>query len=210
MVNGKWLIVFKGMPGSGKSTLAQALSREMGWPLIDKDDIKDIIDGKASDAGRLAYDAMFNVAQRQLRLGLSVICDSPLTFNGLYQQARTIAADTGARLAIIECHISDEQVWRERINSRKALQLPAHHQTDWDALQEYRRAVADQSAYQISDPRLVLDTTAPLDELISCITPWLGSLLHSNDEPDCKATFLPQPPLGAFCFKSGKKKKAPD
>ena len=35
-----WLIVMRGLAGSGKSTLARALSRDLGWPLIDKDDIK--------------------------------------------------------------------------------------------------------------------------------------------------------------------------
>ncbi len=173
MVNGEWLIVFKGMPGSGKSSLARAFSRDQGWPLIDKDDIKDIIDGKADDAGRLAYDAMFNIARRQLLLGLSVICDSPLTFGGLYQQARDLAAETGAKLAIIECYCGDEQIWRERINARKAMHLPAHHQTDWDALQAYRRAIADEINYPISDRHLVLDTTAPLAELVNQVIAWL-------------------------------------
>ncbi|PZS05605.1 MAG: ATP-binding protein [Candidatus Chloroheliales bacterium] len=170
------LITMKGPPGSGKSTLARALSRQLGWPLIDKDDIKDIIDGHASDPGRLAYDAMFNVARRQLRLGLSVICDSPLTFNGLYQQAQQIANETGATLAVIECHCSNEQIWRERINSRQDLNLPAHHQTDWDAMQTYLSQVAGKANYPIAEPYLVLDTVAPLDELVKKAVAWLGSV----------------------------------
>jgi shikimate kinase len=39
-----WLIAMKGFAGSGKSTLGRALSREFGWPLVDKDDVKDLLD----------------------------------------------------------------------------------------------------------------------------------------------------------------------
>lgn len=39
------LIAFKGPPGAGKSTIARALSKQLGWPLIDKDDVKDVLDG---------------------------------------------------------------------------------------------------------------------------------------------------------------------
>jgi len=35
-----WMIALKGFSGSGKSTLGRALSRQLGWPIIDKDDIK--------------------------------------------------------------------------------------------------------------------------------------------------------------------------
>ena len=49
-----WMIALKGFSGSGKSTLGRALSRQLGWPIIDKDDIKDLIDGRAPGAGGLA------------------------------------------------------------------------------------------------------------------------------------------------------------
>ena len=39
------LVALKGMPGSGKSTLGRALSKQLGGPVIDKDDVKDLIDG---------------------------------------------------------------------------------------------------------------------------------------------------------------------
>jgi predicted kinase len=71
-----FLIALKGLAGSGKSTLGRALSQHLNWPLIDKDDIKDILDGRAADAGGLAYEVMFRVVRRQLLQGLNVICDS--------------------------------------------------------------------------------------------------------------------------------------
>lgn len=128
-----WLVVFKGMAGSGKSTLSRALSRGLGWQLIDKDDVKDVLHECIPDSGGLAYAVMFNVARRQLLQGCSVICDSPLTFRTFYERAERIACEAGAALAVVECTCPDDDEWRRRIDARKTLNLPAHHQTDWHA-----------------------------------------------------------------------------
>lgn len=168
------LLAMKGFAGSGKSTLARSLGRELGWPLIDKDDIKDALDGRAPDAGHLAYEALLRVTRRQLLQGLSVICDSPLTFPSLYDHARRMANETGATLTIVECHCPDEAVWRRRIDGRKALGLPAHHQTDWAAFVAYRDALLPQADYPIADPRLVVDTTRPLPEVVAEVMAWLA------------------------------------
>jgi predicted kinase len=168
-----WLIALKGAPGSGKSTLGRALSRQLGWPLIDKDDVKDLLDGHTSEAGGLAYEIMFNVVRRQLLQGLSVICDSPLAYRRAYEHATEIANETSASLAIIECCCPDENIWRERINARTALHLPAHHTTDWDAVQSYRRRTADEARYPIMHPHLVVNTLRPIPELCAQAVAWL-------------------------------------
>jgi predicted kinase len=167
-----WLIAMKGFAGCGKSTLSRALSRELGWPLVDKDDVKDILDGHTSAAGPLAYEIMFNVARRQLLQGLNVICDSPLTGNISYEHAQTIALETHASLGIIECVCSDEALWHQRINSRKALQLPAHHQTDWEKMQALRQSYLQEN-YSITHPYLVVDTVRPLPECLTEVIGWL-------------------------------------
>lgn len=167
------LIAMKGLPGCGKSAVSRALGKRLGCPIIDKDDIKDILDGHSLEAGGLAYEAMFNIARRQLLQGLDVICDSPLTFSMSYKKARLIAAETHASLAIVECICSDEQAWSQRINRRKQLQLPAHHQTDWDNLQTNRAKMENEMNYPISDPRMIVDTVRPLEETVSEIIRWL-------------------------------------
>ena len=178
-----WLIAMKGFAGSGKSTLARALSRELGWPLIDKDDVKDLLDGHAQAAGPLAYAIMFNIARRQLLQGLNVICDSPLTGIISYERAQRAATETLASLAIVECVCSDESLWQQRINGRKTLQLPAHHQTDWDALQLFlRQSQFQEHQYPITHPHLVVDTVLPLHECLTLLLTWLDHIKQSSPE----------------------------
>lgn len=177
-----WLIAMKGMPGCGKSAVSRALGKQLGFPVIDKDDIKDILDGHTSEAGPLAYGTMFNVARRQIMQGLDVICDSPLTFHISYEKAQSIAAETHASLIIVECICSDEQEWSRRINVRKQLHLPAHHQTDWDTLHANRHEMERAMDYPISHPRIIVDTVRPLDEVVAEIVEWLGHL--SEKETD--------------------------
>jgi predicted kinase len=168
-----WLIAMKGPPGSGKSTIARALSKRLTWPLIDKDDIRDLLPDNSQAPDGLSYDIMFHIARRQLLQGLSVICDSPLTSNIGYQRAQAIAAETQAMLAILECACTDNAQWSQRINMRKTLPLPAHHQTDWNAFQGYLDYYRTEANYSITHPHLVIDTTRLLDECADKIVQWL-------------------------------------
>lgn len=170
------LLAFKGLSGTGKSTLARALARQLRWPLIDKDDIKDVLDQHMPASGGVAYETLFRLVRRQVLLGLDVICDSPLTFERSYHQLRSIAAETGATLLLIETRCADERVWQERIDARKTLGLPGHHQTDWLAFQASRQEM-ERASYPIVDPFLSVDTLLPLPELLDEITHWLAGNL---------------------------------
>jgi len=173
----------KGLSGGGKSTIGRALSKHLGWPLIDKDDVKDLLDERIPEAGGLAYDIMFQIARCQLLQGLNVIRDSPLTGRMAYAHAQTIATETYANLVLIECICSDEFLWRQRIDARKTLGLPAHQQTDWDAFQDYRRDYHSQAAYPIVHPHLVVDTVRPLHECLAQIIEWLEQIAASSNGP---------------------------
>ena len=79
-----WLLALKGLPGVGKSTLAGELAHALGWPLLDHDDVKDAFAAAgASVPGSATYELLFRLAGRQLRIGVSVLCDSPLVSSGL-------------------------------------------------------------------------------------------------------------------------------
>ena len=170
------LVALRGMPGSGKSTLGRGISKRLGWPLIDKDDVKDLIDGRCDDSATLAYDVMFNIARRQLQQGLNVICDSPLTYADLYTQAQEAASEAGAKLVVLECFCSDEAEWQRRVDARGELGLAAHHMSSWEKLLAYRAMVAGKVDYPVVDERLVLDTCRGVGELVEEAVGWLGSL----------------------------------
>lgn len=172
-------IVTQGLAGCGKSTVSRALSRHFGWPLIDKDDIKDLLDSRIPDAGPLAYEVMFNLARRQLLQGLSVICDSPLTGRIAYERAQRVAAEAHASLVVLACRCSDEEIWKQRINSRKALQLPAHHQVDWEAFETLRRQLMAHEQVVITHPQFLVDTARPLHECLQDVISWLAALDRS-------------------------------
>jgi predicted kinase len=170
------LIALKGHPGSGKSAVGRALGRRLGVPVIDKDDIKDVLDGQCDDPGGLAYTAMFNVARRQLIQGLSVICDSPLSEPAGYTAACCVANDTTARLVVVECFCSSQEEWQRRIEQRSALRLPAHHVTSWANLEDHLRRRNLISNYVINEPHIVVDTLSPLDDVVRRVLAWLESL----------------------------------
>ena len=127
------VIALHGPPGAGKSPLARALSRHLVWPLLDKDDLKDLLDGQTPHAGALSHELLLRLVDRQLRQGVSVVCDSPLleqTYTGL----ATLVAATEAQLRVVTCACSDGDVWRQRIAARQDMGLAAHHTTTWEAV----------------------------------------------------------------------------
>ncbi len=163
------LVLMKGPPGTGKSTIARELGRRFGWPVVDKDAVRDLL---PDESGGLSYEAMLALAERQLSIGLTVIADSPLGYGRAYARAREIASAAGARMLIIESECSDEAEWRRRIEQRAGTGLAAHHATDWAKVDAfYERTAAD--PYEVDVPHLVVDTIRPLEDVMRDVGGWL-------------------------------------
>lgn len=154
-----WLIAMKGHPATGKSAVAQALAQRLRIPLIDKDDVKDVV-LDLPDANVLAYAAMWRIVATQLALGLSVIAVSPLSYPEGYDRAREIARRYAAGLLVVET-VLPEGEWRRRLDARSPSDS-AHKIRGWEAMQALLRQYNGCWQYPIApEHHLVLDTSAP-------------------------------------------------
>lgn len=166
-------IAMRGLPGSGKSTVGREVSWRLGLPLVDKDDVKDLIDGYVPDSGWHAYKVWLRLIGRQLQQGMSVVCDSPLPSVELYKKLVSIADAAGAQLVIVQCDCSDDHVLRERIEARVALGLPAHHQTEWSRFCDYRTHYLATANYPINVPLLSVSTLTDPSDTADEVVDWL-------------------------------------
>lgn len=165
------LLLMKGPPGSGKSTIARELGRRLRWPVIDKDVFRDLL---PDELGGLSYEAMLDLGERQLAIGLSVIADSPLGYGTSYRKALAIAKRTSSVVAVVECDCSDPLEWRCRIDARAGSGLASHHATYWAKVEAFYGRTA-QDPFELEGQSIQIDTAAPLEQSLGRVMDWLGS-----------------------------------
>ncbi len=161
------LIAMKGHPATGKSAVARGVAQRLRIPLIDKDDVKDhVLD--LPHANELAYAVMWQIAETQLALGLSVIAVSPLSYPVGYETAMRIAANHRAKLLVVET-ILDETEWRRRLDARTP-GYSSHKISGWAAMQEMLRQYDGCWQYPIAaEHHLVLDAVQPVSALVDAV-----------------------------------------
>lgn len=161
------LIAMKGHPATGKSTLAHALARTFSWPLIDKDDVKDHTLHLPA-GNQLAYAILWQVVERQLALGISVIVDSPLSYPVGYETVCTLADRYGVELLVVETYL-DEAIWQARLEARPP-EESTHKIRGWQAMQAQLCVYNDCWRYPIQpEHHLIVNTEQPLTALISLV-----------------------------------------
>lgn len=156
----KTLVLLRGKPGTGKSTLSNALGHAMHAAVIDKDDVKDVLDARYRDEyiGGLTYEVMLRIAERCLAAGVSVICDSCLTYPDLHDRAVEIATRHGASIRVIRTVCTDREAWESRLAARGS--WPNHR---IKSLEESMARANER--YEVAD-ELVLDTARPFENVV--------------------------------------------
>ena len=154
-----------GFPGTGKTTLAAALGKALGFPIIDKDYLKESLLQAAintttqEDLGKAVYEVVFAFAHDMLvRQQISVILDTAALYPFILERAFNIACSAEAQLKIILCR-ADLDVRNERVEKRKISIVQPYVNTT---------TIEDDSPWFRHLPKdiLVLYTARPLKEYI--------------------------------------------
>ena len=131
------LIILSGLPGTGKSTLASRLARELQIPLLC---IDHVIGEVPSGAGIPFWDSrvaiLLRLVEVQLDLGLSVVVDS-VFMNMDRHHAQELARKYHARFYPIYVFVSDDEVWKQRVNARYD-EMNDKDVATWDRIQHQR------------------------------------------------------------------------
>ena len=132
------LIIFSGLPGTGKSTLANRLARQLQMTLLC---IDDVIGDVPAGAGIPFWDSKVSILLRlvevQLELGLSVIVDS-VFMNMDRHHAQELARKYDARFYPIYVFLSDDEVWKQRVNERFD-EMKDNDVATWERIQHQRQ-----------------------------------------------------------------------
>jgi len=156
------VVQMHGEPGSGKSTIARAIAPRIGAVVLDKDVIKAALlrSGIAEvQAAPGAYEVYFAQADDLVRLGHRVILDNPVFWPRVEQRWHALCERAGSPPILIECVCPDQAELSRRLATRLVLESQPREPL---ALPRHPGAAA--TSFQ---PRLVLDTTRPLDDLIA-------------------------------------------
>lgn len=118
------LLLMAGLPGSGKTTLARKLEKRLNWHVIDKDSIKEqyMCKGLSDDgAAWQAYEDSFGIISISLNIvKASVILDSSLIRDFVWESAKNLAHNSGANLKVLHCMV-DNDIRMRRLERREAL-----------------------------------------------------------------------------------------
>ena len=168
------LIVFSGLPGVGKSALAESVGRTLGIPVFAKDWLEATLvrceltpSNKEKSLGSVGYELLTVLAERQLRLGQSVILDSVASTESIRSAWKQLSARYAAEWFVVECICSNEIVHRARLNVRQR-HIPGWHELEWSEVERVRN-------YYVpwSEPHLVVDSVLAMDENVEIILAWL-------------------------------------
>ncbi len=158
------LIVVTGLPGTGKSSIAEAIGESLGIPVFAKDWLEaallraGVAQTPASQrvVGYAGYELLSTLAERQLRLGQSVILDSVASTESIRDAWRTLASSYSARWRVVECTCSNLALHRKRLGSRTR-DIPGWQELEWAEVERV------QSYYALwREDRLILDAVVPL------------------------------------------------
>jgi predicted kinase len=157
------LLLMAGLPGSGKSTLALAVGTRLGWPVIDKDTVKSgLLDLGADEelAAQASYVLLHDFARDLVAgQGLSVILDTPSSYERVIKTCTEIAENANGALCIVLCEATVE-TRAERLRTRE------RRSSHVVAIDKKAEAVLRRRFDKLPKGTLRLSTEGPAEELV--------------------------------------------
>ena len=156
------LVIVTGAPGAGKSTLAEALSQELSYMLIGKDDVKELLFDSLGTGdrewsrrlGATSFELMFLVARRVLEPGGSCILDANVT------RAEPLRALPAERVVQFFC-TAPEEVVVSRYASRE--RHPGHLDDEVAGELAERLDAGEWAPLDLGGQTVLVDTSGPVD-----------------------------------------------
>ena len=155
----------RGYPGTGKSTIARLLAAALQAPLIDRDVIRQAavdLFGDLPQVGQFSYELMFALAREQLRLGLSVVVDTPLTYRTTYDQCKELAQSFQTAMLVVHCQCPPE-VQKRRLEGRKG-KVSEFQITSWEEWKQWKSRFEE-----FEDEGCIIDTSNPMDDSLAIV-----------------------------------------
>lgn len=172
------LIMIAGLPGTGKTTLAEALARHLSIPMLCPECIREELLPPRLQNAHPSRDELialaFRIAERQLKLGVSIILESQFPGHADRQNASDMAQTVAADFCPIYVHVSNELTWKKRLLLRIENASPHETFTGWQEIVQMRRS------YDEWNPQttLYVDTAMPLEENLPLVVDYLENADH--------------------------------
>jgi predicted kinase len=192
-------IVIHGPPCSGKSTLAQMLAARRAWPVLAKDDYKELVfdrlgahdDAWSRRVSLLAWDLLFREAERLLTGGVSCVLEGNLHAehaSTLLRIGQRVAARRGNRRGVrfveVRCRAPGQELIR-RFEARAASGARHAGHDDRAALKRIAAdlAAGDGPELNLGGTTLDYDTSAGFEPgvLLDALDALLGPARDDHD-----------------------------
>jgi predicted kinase len=168
----RFVLQMHGESGAGKSTLALAIGRATGAVALDKDCVKGPLVGAGiedTQAGGLAYDAFYLLAESVLSQGFSVVLDSAVFWPRIARRGNAMAAAAGVDYYIVECRCGDALLQEQRLTARPRLASQPASRAELAMALDRPGVVRT-----LTEPHLIVDTTGPIQDCLREALRYIG------------------------------------
>ncbi len=175
------LLIMAGLVGTGKTSVSEALSRSLGLTIISADITRKRLAGispterrfeqfgggiYSAEFSRKTYDEMFAQARELLSQGESVILDASFKKRLDRLQARSLAEETDADFAVIECILDEESV-KSRLEQR--LKEGSVSDGRWEIFKQQKQDFDEITEFP-SQNHIILDTSQPMGNIVKLVS----------------------------------------